>query len=63
MPIYEFERPGGTITERLVTLDTEEIKCPKCHRKAKRIISLCTFRLKGGGWFDDGCSSRGQKSK
>ena len=57
MPIYEFKCPSGTITEKLVKIDTEEIECPKCHKKAKRIISLCSFELKGGGWFKDGYSS------
>lgn len=57
MPIYEFECPSGTITERLVEKDIKEIECPKCHKKARRIISLSTFVLKGGGWFADGYSS------
>ncbi len=58
MPIYEFKCPNGTITAKLVKIGTEEIKCPKCHRKAKKIISSCTFVLKGGGWFADGYSSK-----
>ncbi len=58
MPIYEFECPNGRITERLVKMDTKEIECPKCHKKAEKIISLCSFELKGGGWFADGYSSK-----
>ena len=58
MPVYEFECPEGTITEKLVRMDTKEIKCPKCNKKAKKIISPCTFELKGGGWYADGYSSR-----
>jgi len=57
VPIYEFQCPNGTITERLTKMDTKEIKCPKCHRKARKIMSLCDFQLKGGGWFADGYSS------
>lgn len=57
MPVYEFECPNGTITEKLVPMDTQEIKCPKCHKIAKKIISPCTFELKGGGWYADGYSS------
>ena len=57
MPVYEFECPSGTITERLVENDTKEIECPKCHKKARRVISSCTFKLKGGGWSADGYSS------
>lgn len=58
MPIYEFECPEGTITERVASMDTEEIECPKCGKKAKRIISRCSFELKGGGWYADGYGSK-----
>ena len=61
MPVYEFECPEGTVTEKVVHLDTKEIMCPKCHAKAKKIISACTFKLKGGGWFADGYSSTKNK--
>ena len=62
MPVYEFECPNGTITEKLVKMNIKEITCPKCHRKARKIISACTFELKGGGWYADGYSS-GKNSK
>ena len=58
MPIYEFECPNGDIIGRLVKPDTNVITCPKCHRKAKKILSLGSFKLKDGGWFADGCSSK-----
>jgi len=57
MPIYEFECPNGVITEKFVKMDTAEIKCPRCHKRAKRVISHCTFILKGGGWYSDGYTS------
>ncbi len=41
----------------IIDQDTLSVK-PKCHKKAERIISLCRFELKGGGWFADGYSSR-----
>jgi putative FmdB family regulatory protein len=63
MPIYEFECPDGTITAELVKVGTREITCPKCHKKAKKIISACTFELKGGGWCADGYSSKNEKKK
>jgi putative FmdB family regulatory protein len=49
MPIYEFKCPTGTLTEKFVKMGTKEITCPKCHQKAKKIISPCSFELKGGG--------------
>jgi len=57
MPIYEFECPKGTITEKLVKIDSKEIECPKCHKRAKRIMSPFTFVLQGSGWAADGYSS------
>ena len=58
MPIYEFMCPDGRITEKIVPAKIKEIVCPKCHKKAKKIISECTFLLKGGGWSADGYSSK-----
>jgi putative FmdB family regulatory protein len=58
MPVYEFKCPHGTITEKVVPVDTQEIDCAKCHLKAKKIISMCHFILNGGGWYKDGYSSR-----
>ena len=63
MPIYEFECPDGTITAKLVKVGTKEITCPTCHKKAKKIISACTFELRGGGWCADGYSSKNDKKK
>lgn len=59
MPIYEFKCPkDDTIIEQFVSMDTEEVECPKCKGPAKKIISPCTFSLKGGGWYADGYSSK-----
>ena len=58
MPIYEFECSDGTITEKFVKMGTTEIICPKCHKKARKIVSICAFHLKGGGWYSDGYSSK-----
>jgi putative FmdB family regulatory protein len=58
MPVYEFECPEGTISEKLVKMDTKQIKCPKCGKNAKKIMSQCAFELKGGGWYADGYSSK-----
>lgn len=58
MPVYEFECSNGNVTEKLVKMDTKEIECPICHQKAKKIMSACTFELKGGGWFADGYTSK-----
>lgn len=57
MPVYEFECDCGKITENLVRMGTESIVCPKCGKTATKIMSRCTFELKGGGWYTDGYSS------
>ncbi|MCP4625945.1 MAG: zinc ribbon domain-containing protein [bacterium] len=58
MPVYEFECSDGHITEELVRMGTKSTKCSKCHKRAKKIISQCSFDLKGGGWYADGYSSK-----
>jgi len=63
MPFYEFQCPEGTITESLVPVGTTHIKCPKCNKRAKKIISPCSFKLVGGGWYADGYSSTNKGSK
>jgi putative FmdB family regulatory protein len=62
MPVYEFECSVGHITEQLVRMGTRTTRCSKCSKKAKKIMSQCTFELKGGGWYADGYSSKGSKS-
>ena len=62
MPVYEFECTQGHITEKLVPMGTKQAKCTKCNKIAKKILSPCTFELKGGGWYADGYSSTRPKS-
>jgi putative FmdB family regulatory protein len=57
MPVYEFECADGHITEKLVPMGTKNTRCTKCKKKARKIISPCSFELKGGGWYADGYSS------
>jgi putative FmdB family regulatory protein len=62
MPVYEFECECGHSFEGLVKMGTKFQECPRCHRKkAKKIMSPCTFELKGGGWYADGYSSTSKK--
>jgi putative FmdB family regulatory protein len=58
MPMYEFKCECGEVSEELVRMGTETIKCPKCGRKARKILSNCTFSLKGGGWYADGYAAK-----
>jgi len=62
MPVYEFECTKGHITEELVPMGTKNTQCTKCKKKARKILSTCSFELKGGGWYADGYSSTKSKS-
>jgi putative FmdB family regulatory protein len=58
MPIYEYEcqdRTCGHQFERRMQFKDHEklLDCPECSAKAKRIISLPSFALKGTGWASD----------
>ena len=59
MPVYEFECSNGHITEELVRMGTKSTRCTECDKRAKKIMSQCSFELKGGGWYADGYSSKG----
>jgi putative FmdB family regulatory protein len=61
MPVYEFECTKGHITEELVPMGTKYTQCTKCKKKARKILSTCSFELKGGGWYADGYSSKRSK--
>ena len=63
MPVYEFECKNGHVTEKLVVMGTEHTQCIKCQKKARKILSTCSFELKGGGWYADGYASRGGSSR
>lgn len=58
MPVYEFECECGHVFEELVRMDTKKKDCPRCRKSAKKIMSACTFELKGGGWYADGYASK-----
>jgi predicted nucleic acid-binding Zn ribbon protein len=34
-----------------ISASNESRKCPKCGGESKKIISLSSFHLKGGGWY------------
>ena len=63
MPFYEFQCSAGTVTEKLVSMGTKSITCPHCKKRAKKIISPCSFKLAGGGWYADGYSSSKSSDK
>jgi putative FmdB family regulatory protein len=53
MPIYEYRcLKCGKTFEALQSISAEPItKCIHCQGKAKKIVSLSSFQLKGKGWY------------
>lgn len=48
MPIYEFScKKCGEVTEDIVTVSTDTIKCPKCGSDANKIMSSSSFVING----------------
>src|SRR2546422_11165379 len=52
MPIYEYrcEKCGDFEQMQRIT-DPPIDRCPRCHRKVRRLISNTSFQLKGSGWY------------
>jgi putative FmdB family regulatory protein len=56
MPTYEYQcNACGHEFERVQRITEDPVKtCPQCKkRKVERLISLTSFVLKGGGWYND----------
>jgi len=56
MPVYEYECPKCKHRfERLVKISDPLPECPECgHKPVEKAVSVSTFKLKGGGWAEDG---------
>ena len=59
MPVYEYEcsecRKVFEVQQRIS--DEPLTQCPECEGDVKKIISMTSFQLKGGGWYADGYAS------
>jgi len=60
MPIFEFECETCLNQWEQLTHREEEIVCPLCGAvDPHKLISSCTFHLKGDGWADNGYAKEG----
>ena len=60
MPIYEYECPACCNVFEIFQRMTEDPlpACPDCAGPVKKLVSVSSFQLKGGGWYADGYSSK-----
>ena len=61
MPVYEYECSGcEKVFEVQQRLSEKPLStCPTCGGEVRKLISMSSFQLKGGGWYSDGYSSSG----
>jgi putative FmdB family regulatory protein len=59
MPVYEYECSGcQKVFEVQQRMSDDPLShCPECAAEVKKLVSMSSFQLKGGGWYSDGYSS------
>lgn len=59
MPVYEYEcQTCEKVFELQQKISDEPLKtCPDCQGEVKKLVSMSSFQLKGGGWYADGYAS------
>jgi len=59
MPVYEYEcnSCGKVFEVQQRMADAPLTDCPECDGKVKKVMSMSSFQLKGGGWYADGYAS------
>ncbi|MGI6657218.1 MAG: FmdB family zinc ribbon protein [Desulfobulbus sp.] len=59
MPVYEYEckqcEQIFEVQQRIT--DAPITTCPECGGEVRKLISMSSFHLKGGGWYTDGYSA------
>jgi len=55
MPIYEYQCTYCAFKfDRLMKMNSDKPRCPKCGDAVKKTVSKGSFILKGSGWYKDG---------
>lgn len=65
MPVYEYECPQCEKVHEVQQKMTDAplATCPECGGEVKKLISVSSFQLKGGGWYADGYSGTSSKKE
>ncbi len=62
MPVYEYEcddcHKVFEVQQKIA--DDPITVCPECDGPVKKLVSMSSFQLKGGGWYADGYASSGK---
>lgn len=65
MPVYEYEckscRKVFEVQQKMA--DKPLTSCPECEGEVKKLMSMSSFQLKGGGWYADGYGSASAKTE
>ena len=59
MPVYEYECKAceKVFEVQQKMADKALSNCPECQAPVKKLMSMSSFQLKGGGWYADGYAS------
>lgn len=65
MPVYEYQcsdcQNVFEVQQKLT--DPPLTDCPECSGPVRKLVSMTSFQLKGGGWYNDGYASVKDKPK
>jgi len=64
MPVYEYECNAchKVLEVQQKMADDPLTTCPECQGELKKLMSMSSFQLKGGGWYADGYASTSGKA-
>lgn len=59
MPVYEYECSscGKVFEVQQRMADAPLTDCLECDGRLKKVVSMSSFQLRGGGWYADGYAS------
>jgi len=65
MPVYEYEceKCEKVFEVQQKISDGPLTECPTCQAPVKKLMSMSSFQLKGGGWYADGYASKSSTAK
>ena len=65
MPVYEYEcKTCDRVFEvQQKMADQPLTNCPECQAPVKKLVSMSSFQLRGGGWYADGYATTSGAAK